>query len=130
MKTKFVVAGIPVLVLGIMLNNGLISRASTIDEARNWAEIYLEDRNYSSSYTSEETLYDEYGNPVVVDVPDGALVTIHWNGGLVERNDQWGKNWCFDMELISYGKLLKDQQKCVNLARNFFTGKLLNENPF
>ncbi len=126
MKFKIIVFGIPALIIGIMLNNGLINRASTLEEAREWARYNLADRQYTSIYTSEETVYDQYGNPVVVDVPDGAVVTIHWTGDLFERNDEWGKNWCFKMELINYGEVLKNEDKCVNLSRNSLTGELLN----
>jgi hypothetical protein len=125
-KFKIIVFGIPALIIGIMLNNGLINRASTLEEAREWARYNLADRQYTSIYTSEETVYDQYGNPVVVDVPDGAVVTIHWTGDLFERNDEWGKNWCFKMELINYGEVLKNEDKCVNLSRNSLTGELLN----
>lgn len=125
MKFKILVFGIPALLIGIMLNNGLINRASTLEEAREWARYNLVDRQYTSSYTSEETMYDNFGNPVVVDVPDGAVVTIHWTGDLIERNDEWGKNWCFKMALINYGEVIKYEDKCVNLSRNSLTGKLL-----
>ena len=126
MKFKVIVFGIPALLIGIMLNNGLINRASTLEEAREWATYNLVDREYTSIYTSEETMYDKFGNPVVVDVPDGAVVTIHWTGDLFEKNDEWGKNWCFKMELISYGEVIKNEDNCVDLSRNSLTGKLLN----
>jgi hypothetical protein len=112
-----------------MLNNGLISRTSTLEEAISWASSNLADRDYASIYTSEETRYDENGNPEIVDVPDGSLVTIHWTGDLVEREDESGKKWCFKMALVSNGSTFKNYEKCVNLVRNSLTGKLLSENP-
>jgi hypothetical protein len=127
LKIKIVIIGIPLVLIGIMLNNGLVSRASTLEEAKAWATTNLVDSKYASTYTSEKTLYDENGNLFIVDVPDGAVVTIHWTGELVERNDEWGKNWCFEMELISNEEVIKNEEKCVNLSRNTITGKLLNK---
>ncbi len=127
MKIKLLVLGIPLVLLAIMLNNGLISRASTLEEAKAWASINLSDRQYASTFTSEKTLYDENGNPVIVDVPDGAVVTIHWTGDLFERNDEFGKNWCFIQELVANGQVIKVEKNCKNLARNSLNGKLLNK---
>lgn len=125
-KLKLLVIGIPVLLVGIMLNNGLLNRASTLEEAKAWGNFNLADREYTSIYTSEKTLYDENRQPYVVDVPDGAVVTIHWTGDLYESNDEWGKNWCFKMQLISREIVIKNEEKCVNLSRNTLTGKLRN----
>jgi hypothetical protein len=70
-------------------------------------------------------MYDEQGIPMVVDVPDGAVVTIHWSGGLSEKNDEWGQNWCFKMQLIINNQVTKNEEDCRNLARNAITGALL-----
>ncbi len=129
MKTRIILVGIPVVLIGVMLNNGLISRTSTLEEAKSWARANLADRDYASIYTSEELRYDSNGNSEIVDVPDGSVVTIHWTGDLVEREDESGKEWCFKMELISYGATIKNYEKCINLVRNSLTGKLLSENP-
>ena len=129
MKTKFLVFGVPIVLIGIMLSNGLISRESSLEEAKAWANENLGDYQYTSSYTSEKTLYDEYGNPYTVEVPDGAVVTVHWTGELVERNDEWGKNWCFTQELIASDRVIKTRETCKNLSRNTFTGKLISSNP-
>ena len=127
MKPKTIVLVIFLVLVGVALNNGIINRASTEPEAIAWAESNLQDRDYYSSYTSERMFYDETGNPVVVDVPDGANVTIHWTGDLFEKNDEWGKNWCFKMQLISNGEVIKNNDKCENLSRNSLTGKLLRD---
>jgi hypothetical protein len=129
MKFKIVAIGIPLLLIGIMLNNGLINRASTLEEAKAWATSNLVDSQYTSTYTSEKTLYDENGIPFIVDVPDGAVVTVHWTGELVERNDEWGKNWCFTEELVANNQVIKIRENCINLARNTLNGKLLRSNP-
>ena len=125
MKSRILLL-IPIVAIAIMLNNGLINRASTLDEAKNWALENLSDYERTSSFMSEKTMYDEYGNPVVVDVRDSAVVTTHWTGKLLERNDEWGKNWCFEMELISNGQVIKTENQCANLARNSFTGEVLS----
>lgn len=113
--------------IGLFLNNGIINRASTYIEAISWAQLNLQDREYVSMYTSEETLYDENGEPILVDVPDGAVVTIRWSGELYEKNNDFGKRWCFKMQRISKDIIIKSEEKCEDLSRNTLTGRLLRD---
>jgi hypothetical protein len=127
MKFKTVVIlGIVTLIV-ILLANGIFRRPSTETEARDWANSYLQDQTYSSTYTTPETLYNEQGNPVVVDVPAGEFGVIRWTGALYEQNDEWGEKWCFKMQRISQSGTFPSGDKCVNLARNALTGGLLSK---
>ena len=127
MKKKTIVIVGFVVLAGILLMNGIFNRPSTEAEARDWAASNLQDRVYTSMYTSEQTLFDGEGNPIVVDVPDGSVVTIHWTGDLYEKNDEWGKNWCFKMQLLSRNVVMKNLDKCENLSRNSLTGAVLKK---
>ena len=127
MKLRLLLIVGVLFIIGLLLNNGIINRPSTEAEAISWAASNLLDREYVSMYTSEETLYDENGNPTLADVPDGAVVTIHWSGELFEKNDDFGKRWCFKMQLIARSIVIKNEDKCEDLSRNTLTGKLLRD---
>lgn len=127
MKFRFLVIGIFVVFTVVMLNGGLISRASTKEEAIEWGNNNLSDSEYFASYTAEEIMYDKFGNERIVQVPSGATVIIHWTGDLYQKNDEFGNRWCFQMEKIAHGQVIANDDKCVELSKNSLTGKFVSQ---